>query len=73
MKKTFALEDLDCANCAAKMETGIKKLPGVKDASMSFMTQKLVIESEDGVDFDDLMKKVAKLCRKVEPDMRIKL
>ncbi len=73
MKKTFSLEDLDCANCAAKMEAGIKKLPGVKDASMSFMTQRLVVEAEDGVDFDELMKRIVKLCRKVEPDMRIKL
>ena len=73
MKKVFALEDLDCANCAAKMEAGIKKLPGVKDASMSFMTQKLTLETEDGVNLDDLMKKVVKLCRKVEPDMVIKL
>ena len=38
MKKTFALEDLDCANCAAKMEEGIKKIPGVNDATVSFMT-----------------------------------
>ena len=73
MKKVFALEDLDCANCAAKMEDGIRKLPGVKNASMSFMTQKLTLETEDGADFDDIMKKVVKLCRRVEPDMVIKL
>ena len=73
MRKTFELEDLDCANCAAKMENGIKKLDGVKDASVSFMTQKMSIETLDGVDMDALMKKVIKLCRKVEPDCRIKL
>lgn len=73
MKKTFALEDLDCANCAAKMENGIKKLDGVKDCSVSFMTQRMTVETEDGVDLDELMKRVVKLCRKVEPDMRIKL
>ncbi|MBQ1521002.1 MAG: heavy-metal-associated domain-containing protein [Clostridia bacterium] len=73
MKKTFALEDLDCANCAAKMENGIKKLDGVKDCSVSFMTQRMTVEAEDGVDLDELMKRVVKLCRKVEPDMRIKL
>ena len=71
MKKTFSLEDLDCANCAAKMENGIKKLAGVKDATVSFMAQKMTIEAEDGADFDELMKRVVKLCRKVEPDCRI--
>ena len=73
MKKTYCLEDLDCANCALKMETGIKKLDGVKDCSVSFMTQKMTVEAEDGTDLDELMKRIAKLCRKVEPDMRIKL
>ena len=72
MKKTFLLEDLDCANCAAKVENGVKKLEGVKDASVSFMAQKMTIESEDGVDFDELMKRVVKLCRRIEPDMVIK-
>ncbi|MCR5611970.1 MAG: heavy-metal-associated domain-containing protein [Clostridiales bacterium] len=71
MKKTFALEDLDCANCAAKMENGIKKLDGVKDASVSFITQKMTVEAEDGVDFDELMKKIVKTVRKIEPDCRI--
>ncbi|MBR3460548.1 MAG: heavy-metal-associated domain-containing protein [Clostridia bacterium] len=73
MKKTFALEDLDCANCAAKMEAGIKKLDGVRDASVSFITQKMTIDADDGADFDALMKKVVKLCKKVEPDCVIKL
>ncbi len=73
MKKTFKVEDLDCANCALKVENGIKKLEGVKDASVSFMMQKMTIEAEGGVDFDALMKRVVKLCRKVEPDMTIVL
>ena len=47
MKKTFKLIDLDCANCAAKMETAIKKLPGVTDATVSFLTQKMTIEADD--------------------------
>ena len=72
MKKTFMLEDLDCANCAAKVENGVKKLEGVKDASVSFMAQKMTIEAEDGCDFDELMKRVVKLCRRIEPDMVIK-
>ena len=71
MKKTFDLEDLDCANCAAKMENGIKKLDGVKNASVSFLTQKMTVEAEDGADFDELMKKVVKLCKKIEPDCHI--
>lgn len=73
MKKTFDLEDLDCANCAAKMENGIKKLDGVKDASVSFITQKMTIETEEGVDLDELMKRVVKTVRRVEPDCRIKM
>lgn len=70
MKKKFKLQDLDCANCAAKMEDAIKKLPGVQDASVSFMTQKLTIVAEDD-QFDDIMKKVADVCAKVEPDCKI--
>ncbi|MBO4847679.1 MAG: heavy-metal-associated domain-containing protein [Clostridia bacterium] len=70
MKKTFALRDLDCANCAAKMEAGIKKLEGVKDASVSFITQRMTVEADDA-EFDAIMKKVVKLCRKVEPDCEI--
>lgn len=72
MKKKFKLEDLDCANCAAKMEEGIKKIPGVKDASVSFMTQKMMIDAEDDV-FDEIMKQVVAVCAKVEPDCRILL
>ena len=71
MKNTFKLIDLDCANCAAKMENGIKKLDGVKDASVSFMAQRMTIESEDGVDMDELMQRVKKLCRRIEPDCEI--
>ena len=72
MKKTFKLIDLDCANCAAKMETAIKKLDGVTDASVSFMTQKMTIDADDGR-FDDIMKQVVKACKKVEPDCEIVL
>jgi len=72
MKKTFKLIDLDCANCAAKMENAIKKLDGVANASVSFMTQKMTIEAEDAR-FDDIMRQVVKTCRKVEPDCEIVL
>lgn len=70
MKKVFKLEDLDCANCAAKMEAAIKKLDGVEDATVSFMTQKLTLVADDEK-FDDILKKAAKVCKKVEPDCRI--
>ena len=70
MKKMFKLEDLDCANCAAKMENAIKKIDGVKDASVSFMTQKMTIEADDER-FDAIMDEVARVCAKVEPDCKI--
>ena len=70
MKKTFKLEDLDCANCAAKMEAAIKKLDGVKDATVSFMTQKMSIEAEDER-FDEVVKAAVKCIAKVEPDCRV--
>lgn len=70
MKKKFKLEDLDCANCAAKMEEAIKKIDGVNDASVSFMHQKLTIDAADDR-FDAIMGEVVKACAKVEPDTKI--
>jgi len=70
MKKTFKLIDLDCANCAAKMENAIKNLPGVTGATVSFLTQKMTIEADD---VDAVMKDVVKCCKKVEPDCEIVL
>ncbi len=70
MKKKFKLEDLDCAHCAAKMEEGIKKIPGVNDASVSFMTLKLTVDADDDK-FDDVMKEVVDVCAKIEPDCKI--
>ena len=72
MKKKFAMEDLDCANCAAKMEDAIKKIEGVHDATVSFMAQKLTIDA-DGDRFQEIMQEVVKVCKKVEPDTRILL
>lgn len=72
MKKTFKLIDLDCANCAAKMETAIKKIDGVTNASVSFMTQKLTLEADDAV-FESVLKQAVKACKKVEPDCEILL
>ena len=70
MKKSFEMIDLDCANCAAKMEAGIAKIPGVKSCQMSFIMQKLTIEADEA-DFDRILKEAAKVCKKVEPDCRI--
>lgn len=70
MKKKFKLQDLDCANCAAKMEDGIKKIAGVNDASVSFMTQKLMVDCEED-QLDEIMKKVVAVCAKIEPDCKI--
>lgn len=70
MKKTFKLIDLDCANCAAKMEEAIKKIDGVTNASVSFMSQKMTLEADDAR-FDDIVKEAVKVCKKVEPDCEI--
>lgn len=72
MKKKFKLTDLDCANCAAKMEDAIKKLDGVNDASVSFMMQKMTIDADDA-SFDEIMKEVVEVCKKVEPDCIINM
>lgn len=70
MKKTFKLQDLDCANCAAKMEAGIKKIDGVKDAKVSFMSQRLTIDADDAI-FDSVVDEAQKICKKIEPDCTI--
>ena len=71
MKKTFKMENLDCANCAAKMEAAIKKIDGVNDCSISFMAQKLSIDAEDE-SFDDIMKAAQKAVTKVYSACNIK-
>lgn len=70
MKKKFKLQDLECANCAAKMEAGIKQLDGVKDASVNFIMQKLTLEADDSK-FDDILAKAKAICAKIEPDCKI--
>ena len=70
MKKVFKMEDLECANCAAKMERAIAKLDGVVSVNVSFISQKLTIEADDAR-FGDIMKEAVKICKKVEPDCRI--
>lgn len=70
MKKTYGIE-VDCANCASKMEDAAAKTNGVKSAVVSFMTQKMKVEFEDGADIDETMKLVIKNCKKVEDDCEI--
>ena len=72
MKKKFKRTDLDCANCAAKMEDAIRKIEGVENASVSFMTQKMTIEAAED-QFDRIMQEVVAVCKKVEPDCVINL
>ena len=70
MKKTYKIE-VDCANCANKMETAANKTEGVKSATVNFMTQKMIVEFEDGQDAKEVMENVLKNCKKVEDDCEI--
>ena len=72
MKKTYKI-DVDCANCANKMEAAAKKTAGVKDATVNFMMLKMNVEFEEGQDPDSVMKEVLKNCKKVEDDCEIYL
>ena len=71
MQKKFKIE-VDCANCAAKIETAVKALPGVKHARVSFMAQKMLLEADDDK-FDAILKDAVKAAKKVEPDFEIEL
>ena len=70
MKKVYRLEDLDCANCAAKMERAVAKIDGVNEVSISFMGQRMSIDVDEGR-FEEIMDRVVKACKKVEPDCTI--
>ena len=70
MKKVFKLEDLDCANCAAKMENAIGKLPGVQSVTVSFLTRTMSLEAEDER-FDEVLQAAVRCIAKVEPDCRV--
>ena len=72
MKKTYQIE-VDCANCANLMETAAKKTDGVRNAVVNFMTQKMIVEFEDGQEPKAVMQAVLKACKKVEPDCEIAL
>lgn len=71
MKKVFELEDLDCANCAAKMEKDISRIDGVEKVSVNFMRQKMTLEADDEK-FDDILKTAIKIIKSIEPDCRVK-
>ncbi len=72
MKKTYKIE-VDCANCANLMEAAARRTAGVADASVSYMTQKLTVTFAEGADVDEVMAKLVKACKKVEPDSVIYL
>ena len=72
MKKTYKIE-VDCANCANLMEEAARTTSGVAAATVNFMTQKMIVEFEDGQDAKTVMKDVLKACKKVEPDCEIEL
>ena len=72
MKKTYKI-DVDCANCANKMEEAARKTPGVKDAVVNFMALKMIVEFEEGAQPAEVMKQVLKNCRRVESDCDIEL
>ncbi|MBQ7365507.1 MAG: heavy-metal-associated domain-containing protein [Clostridia bacterium] len=71
MKKVYKMEDLECAHCAAKMEKGIMKLSGVVSCSISFLSQKMKLEIEDSADPDAIMKEIAAIVKKIEPDCKV--
>ena len=70
MKKVYRLKDLDCANCAAKMERSIAKIEGVRSVNVNFIAQKLTIEADDS-SFDEVKTKMAAVCKRIEPDCEI--
>lgn len=68
MKKVLKVTDIDCAHCAAAMERGISKIEGITYASVSFLTQKIILEYEDGIDFNSLLPQIIKAVKKVDSD-----
>lgn len=70
MKKVLKMDNLDCAACTVKMEKAIRKIDGVKDVNISFVTQKMTLEVNEAL-FDEVAAKAAKACRRIEPECRI--
>lgn len=71
MRKNYILEDLDCANCAAKIEERVRKIEGVTECSVSFVTEKMIVEIEDGKE-REVEKEIKKVVKKIEPDTTLK-
>lgn len=69
MRKVYKLENLDCAHCAAKLETAVQKLDGVKSAAVNFMAQRMIVESE--LEAEELTKQIKEVIKRIEPDCRI--
>ena len=67
MKKIIRLQDLDCANCAAKMERAVKQVQGVNSVTVNFMTQKMMLDLSD-TDTEQILKDIVKVCKKTDPD-----
>ena len=70
MKKVFRMKNLDCANCAAKMESAINKIDGVENATISFMTQRLTMEFDE-TKIDEILEEAEKACKKIDGDCSI--
>lgn len=70
MKKTYRLDEIDCAACAAKLERSIGKISGVDHVSINFLTQKMILEADDGI-YDQVFEQVKKLIAKKEPDCKV--
>ena len=70
MIKVFNLKNLDCPNCAAKMECAVNKINAVNHATVNYLSQKMMIDADDA-QFDNVMKQVVKVCKKIEPDCKV--
>ncbi|HIU59126.1 MAG TPA: cation transporter [Candidatus Scatosoma pullistercoris] len=70
MKKVYKLEDLDCANCAAKMERAIAKIEGVESVRVSFLSQRMTLEAEESK-MEEILDQAVKVCKRIEPDCKI--
>ena len=71
MKKNYILEDLDCANCALKIEEGVKNIEGVTACSVSFVTEKMIVEIEEGKE-KEVEKEIKKIVKKIEPNTTLR-
>ena len=72
MKKIIAMQDLDCANCAAKMEQAIRKIDGVSSCSINFMTQRMTLELDEA-NSEEIIKQIKAAIKKIEPDCKLKI